>query len=418
MSARDVFPRPVLKAPSSVREPRKLSFGKNARQQKALLMGYYGVGNLGDEMMLVCLKKWLEQQGFQLTVLSESPAAVSQSSGLPAIENAPLLGEWAWRRSWLEGRAWGVLRALAASDVLIVGGGDLIRDQLGWRTFFFTMEKMMAAILLGKKVCLVNAGISRPSTRYGRIILKWALRRCERIIVRDAQSESVCRELGVTQQVSLAPDIALALPDLLVERKRAGMRIHHANPYVLVCLRHNPNTFHSYEMTALRVRTLARSLDNLIERHNVDVVFLPMHAVSPNGKGDASLHGQVARAMAHGERVRLRAWTPDLDEVCGWIRDARLVLAMRLHAAVLAYSFGRPCALMPYDRKVREFGDLMSVHHSIEAAALDDVAAVDQVLDSAWRDERRESDADEMRHMISSIWADLTLEPCAGANLR
>jgi polysaccharide pyruvyl transferase WcaK-like protein len=273
------------------------------------------------------------------------------------------------------------------------------------------MEKLIAAILLRKKVWLVNAGISRPSTHYGRIILKWALGKCERIIVRDAQSENVCRELGVTQQVSLAPDIALALPDLLAERKQATLRIRHANPYVLVCLRHNPNAFHSYEMTERRVRTLARSLDNLIERHNVDIVFLPMHATSPNGRGDASLHGQVARTMVHGDRVHLRAWTPDLDEVCGWIRDARLVLAMRLHAAVLAYSFGRPCALMPYDRKVREFGDLMSIHHSIEATALDDVAAVDQILDSAWRDERGESDVNQMRHMISSIWADLSLAP-------
>ena len=338
--ARDVFPRPECKTLPPVRESQKSSFTKDARKQKALLMGYYGVGNLGDEMMQVCLKEWLEQQGFQLTVLSENPAAVSKSSGLRAIENAPLLGEWSWRRSWPQGRAWGVLRALAASDVLVVGGGDLIRDQLGWRTFFFTMEKLIAAILLGKKVCLVNAGIGRPSTRYGRILLKWALRSCQRIIVRDAQSENVCRELGVTQPVSLAPDIALALPDLLAQQKRASMRIHHANPYVLVCLRHNPNTFHSYEMTELRVRTLARSLDHLIERHNVDIVFLPMHAASPNGKGDGLLHGQVARAMAHGERVRLRAWTPDLDEVCGWIRDARLVLAMRLHAAVLAYSLG------------------------------------------------------------------------------
>jgi len=43
---------------------------------RALLMGYYGVGNLGDEMMLFCLKPWLEQQGFELTVLSERPAEV------------------------------------------------------------------------------------------------------------------------------------------------------------------------------------------------------------------------------------------------------------------------------------------------------------------------------------------------------
>ena len=104
-------------------------------------MGYYGVGNLGDEMMLFCLKEWLERQGFALTVLSECPAEVSAIDGLPAIENCPLLGEWAWRTSWLRGGAGRVTRAIARSDVFIVGGGDLIRDDLGWRTFFYTMEK-------------------------------------------------------------------------------------------------------------------------------------------------------------------------------------------------------------------------------------------------------------------------------------
>ncbi len=115
-------------------------------------MGYYGVGNLGDEMMLVCLKQWLERQGFDLTVLSEQPAAVVKEHGLPAVENAPLLGEWAWRKSWFNGGARRVMRALASADVFVVGGGDLIRDDLGWRTFFFTMEKIVAAILMGKKV--------------------------------------------------------------------------------------------------------------------------------------------------------------------------------------------------------------------------------------------------------------------------
>jgi polysaccharide pyruvyl transferase CsaB len=413
VSARSAYARSMSKSHSTASEPRKLPFQKDPRRQKALLMGYYGVGNLGDEMMLVCLQEWLERQGFELTVLSERPATVSNSYGLPAVENAPLLGEWAWRRSWFQGGAWRVLRALAASDVLIVGGGDLIRDHLGWRTFFFTIEKLVAAILMGKKVCLVNSGIGQPSTRYGRIILKWVLQRCQRIIVRDARSENVCRELGVTEQVSLAPDIALALPEILVEQKPAPGQSRNINPYVLVCLRHNPNAFQTYELTEQRIRTLARSLDDLIERHNVDIVFLPMHATSPNGRGDALLHGQVARAMAHGERVHLRTWIPDLTEVCGWIRDARLVVAMRLHAAVLAYSFGRPCVLMPYDRKVREFGDLMSIRHSIEAAALDNIARVGEVLDSAWGDERSEADADQMRHLVFSIWADLTLAPCS-----
>jgi polysaccharide pyruvyl transferase CsaB len=400
--------RPVLESKSPACEPQVT--GRKLPKQRALLMGYYGVGNLGDEMMLVCLKQWLERQGFDLTVLSEKPARVVQTHGLPAVENSPLLGEWAWRSGWLKGGALRVVRALASSDVLIVGGGDLIRDDLGWRTFFFTMEKIVAAILMGKKVFLVNMGIGQLSTRYGRALLKWTLRRCQRIIVRDARSEQMCRELGVTEQVTLAPDIVLSLPDLLGHQRLTNVGSPHKSPYMLVCLRHNPETFHGYEMTEARIRTLAHSLDALIERHNVDVVFLPLHAATPNGRGDASLHGRVAKAMVHAERIQLRPWTADLNEVCSWISDAQLVLAMRLHAAVLAHSYGRPCVLMPYDRKVQEFGELMAIRHSIEAATLDEVAAMDDVFESAWREPQPEHGRHHWQHTISSMWADLTLE--------
>jgi polysaccharide pyruvyl transferase CsaB len=383
---------------------------KGLPRQKALLLGYYGVGNLGDEMMLVCLKEWLERQGFDLTILSEKPATVTQTHGLPAIENFPLLGEWAWRSAWLRGGAWRVMRALAGTDVLIVGGGDLIRDDLGWRTFLFTLEKMIAAILMGKRVYLVNTGIGQLSTRYGRCLLKWALRRCQRIIVRDARSEKMCRELGVTEQVTLAPDIVLSLPDLLGDQKVTNVANPSKNPYVLVCLRHNPETFHSYEMSEARIRTLAQSLDALIEQHDVDVVFLPLHATLPNGRGDATLHGRVAKAMVHAERIQLRPWTADLNEVCSWISNAKLVMAMRLHAAVLAHTYRRLCVLMPYDRKVREFGELMAIRHSIEATALDDVATVNGVLESAWAEPQQDHESEHWQHTISSIWAELTLE--------
>ena len=409
-STQNAFAQPRFELEPTAEQREELHFKKDASRQKALLMGYYGVGNLGDEMMLVCLRDWLERQGFALTILSERPAGVSMSHGLPAVENVPLLGEWAWRKSWLKGGAWRVIRALASTDVLVVGGGDLIRDDLGWRIFFFTMEKLIAAILMGKKIYLVNTGIGQLSTRYGRVLLKWALKRCSRIIVRDARSEKVCRELGITEEVSLAPDIALALPDLLKAREADPAENQgKKKPYVLVCLRHTPQTFRSYEMTDRRIDTLAQCLDDLIERHNVEVVFLPLHATLANGRGDALLHSRVAKAMVHGDRVQLRSWTADLNEVCAWVRDAQIVLAMRLHAAVLAQAYGRPCVLMPYDRKVREFGDLMAIRHSIEAATLDNVDLVKGVLESARSDSEREADADGMRRTVASIWADLSL---------
>src|SRR5262252_3888065 len=163
---------------------------------KAVLMGYYGAHNLGDEMMLRCLRQWLEAQGVAVSVLSENPQQVEDEHGLPAIRNWPLLGEWSWRGAWLKGGALEVLRAIANHDALIVGGGDLVRDDLGWRGFFFPMEKVFAALLQRKKVYFVNVGLGRPQTRYARRLLRWALPRAEQVIVRDQRSISVCRECG------------------------------------------------------------------------------------------------------------------------------------------------------------------------------------------------------------------------------
>jgi polysaccharide pyruvyl transferase CsaB len=370
-------------------------------------MGYYGMGNLGDEMMLFCLKPWLKERGFDVTVLSERPEVVSKQHALPAVENSPLLGEWAWRTSWLKGGAWRVIRAILRSDSLIIGGGDLIRDDLGWRTFFYTMEKLIVALMLGKKVYVVNVGIGQPSTGYGRLVLRWVLARCHGIIVRDLQSEQICKQLGVSSAV-LAPDIVLSLPEILGKRPGASVNELPAEPCVTVCLRHNPNVFGRYSMNEPQIRTLARALDDLVEKRGVNVVFIPFQENPASGEGDSQLHQVVAQGMVHKDRVLVRPWTADFDEVCRWIRGARFVLSMRLHAAVLAQAYGRPSVLMPCDRKIREFGRLMNIRHVIEAISLDEVAKVSSVLESAWLEAQEKKDMS--RQSVASLWAGLRLD--------
>src|SRR5262249_37102687 len=131
----------LLPAGTARFRPRDHRGSTEGRRMKAVLMGYYGAHNLGDEMMLFCLRRWLEAQGVSVSVLSENPRQVEYEHGLPAIRNWPLLGEWSWRGAWLGGGALDVLRAIGRRDALIVGGGDLVRDDFGWRGFFFPMEK-------------------------------------------------------------------------------------------------------------------------------------------------------------------------------------------------------------------------------------------------------------------------------------
>lgn len=347
----------------------------------ALLVGYYGLQNLGDEMMLFCLRRQLEERGFRLTVLSEQPQEVEKLHHLPAVQNCPLLGQWAWRFAWFKGGAARVIRALAQNDALVLGGGDLIRDDLGWRTFSFTMEKVVLALLLGKKVYLLNVGLGVPRTWYGRLLLGWALPRCEEIVVRDPRSLAICREMSATK-ARFAPDIVLSLPEL-IDEKPTPSPANIGRPYVLVCLRADPNAFHFYDFNPDRVKKFAFILDALIEQHGVDVVFLPFQQLSGTGFDDNSMHRQVGEVMKNQARIEILPWTDDFRQICNRFRNARGVICMRLHAAVLAVAYGRPCILMPLDHKLQQFAAVMNLPYLIEVTTLDQSTSVYALIENA-----------------------------------
>lgn len=374
----------------------------------ALLMGYYGARNLGDEMMLLCLRRWLEQQGIEITVVSEYPDEVKRRHQLPVVQNWPLLGQWAWRSVWLRGGAVRLVRAVAGCDALIIGGGDLIREDCGWKQFLFPIEKILLAALLRKPVYLVNIGIGRPRTCYGRRILGWSLRYCRQIIVRDRRSLDICENLHAGGVTRLAPDIALSLPELLPEIVGSGQTDHRA-PYVLVCLRANPNLFRQYDLNEPKIQSLAAGLDYVVEQYGLDIVFLPFQGLEKAGLDDNRFHQRVAAAMRHASRTEIRPWTDDLREVCRWFQAAQGVLAMRLHAAVLAICFERPCILMPYDHKLREFGQLMGISDVICPETLESPAQLRNVLARALNGSPAAGTRRATSPECNSRWTDIVL---------
>ena len=351
---------------------------------QALLLGYYGARNVGDMMMGVCLLPWLRAQGVDVTVVSENPTDTESFFQAPTVHNTPLLGQWSIGSAWARGRARALLGAIARTDVLVVGGGELIRDDIGWKVFSYTIEKLVAAMLLGKPVVLVNVGIVEPRTRWGRTILRLVLPRCARIIVRDARSLRVCRELGAGAVTEFRPEIALTLP--LVDADVHASRPDTAD-LIVVSLRKRPNDFGTYPFGAAEVTGLARALDREIERTNARVVFVPFQ--DDPESGDNQMHARVMAAMARRDRAELRRWTGSIEELALLFRRARCVVAMRLHAAVLAVSQLRPVVVLPYDRKVREFSDLADIGDRVERAqATDDVyiaACIAHAQDAALR---------------------------------
>jgi polysaccharide pyruvyl transferase CsaB len=332
-----------------------------------LLAGFYGVRNLGDELMLRCLVRWMDPVHPLVTVLSERPEEAARTSALPALLNVPLLGQWAWYDAWGRGGAIRLLRQLRRFDGFVAGGGDVLRDDRGWRHLSFATEKYFVAKAFGTPWYVLNAGIGPPTTGYGGRVLRYVLERARQVVVRDRRAYDVALAARGTAETYFAGDIVLALPRLFPNECRPGATPAAAAPYVLVCLRGHPDTFGRFAMPEPRLQQLAAALDALAAGGR-RIAFLPFQ--QHDTEDDDTLHRAVAARMRQRDAIDFLPWTVDVGRVATLFREAALVVAMRLHAAVLAEAFGAPTAILAYDRKLTEFARQRGIT-IVDAADLD-----------------------------------------------
>jgi polysaccharide pyruvyl transferase CsaB len=349
----------------------------DACPKKAALLGYYGMGNLGDELMLMCVTAWLARHGVDAVPIASNAEKVRGLHGTPAIQNYPLLGQFSWVEALVRGKAFQTLKAILRADIVVAGGGDVFRDALGWRAFSYQIEKLVFAVFCGKPVFLLNIGISRPVTFYGRKLLSWLLRRCRYIVVREQRSLELCRALGAADHVALLPDIVLNLPDFFPSAKGTT----HPENTILVALHGKPNVYGQYLLTDARLWALAGVLDSMIEDHDVSICFFPFQLFEAGG--DLQIHQQLQSRMRHSERTMLLDWTIDSAEIARRFSSCRLVLAMRLHAAVLSVAFEQRCVVLPYDEKVSAFAREVNIRFTLTASMLDVPSQTRAVLEQA-----------------------------------
>ena len=309
--------------------------------------------NLGDELMLRCLVRWMDPVHPLVTVLSERPEECERTSMLPALRNVPLLGQWAWYDAWGRGAAFRLLRQIRDFDGLVGGGGDVLRDDRGWRHLSFATEKYFVAKAFGTPWYVLNAGIGPPTTGYGRRILRYVLERARQVVVRDRRGYDVALAARGPEDTYFAGDIVLSLPRLFPDECRARLDAPARGPsYVLVCLRGNPDAFGRFAMPEPRLRELASALDALAARGH-RIAFLPFQ--QHDTEDDDTLHRAIAARMCQRDAIDFVPWTVDVSRIATIFREASLVVAMRLHAAVLAEAFAVPTAILAYDRKLLEF---------------------------------------------------------------
>ena len=295
-----------------------ISAQSRAGSRPVLLCGYYGEHNLGDDALLESLLSQLPA-GVTPLVTAHDETQVQARFGVATVPRRRLKA---------------VLAALGTCRGLVLGGGSLLQDSTSFKSLLYYAALISAARLQGKPVLLWAQGLGPLRRRRSRLLVRSLLPAATAISWRDPESAALAARLG--RRSAWGADAVWALP----RQAWSG-----AGGAIVVCWRPTPL------LPGEAWRPYLQALEQLAERHNREVIWLPFHL-----EQDRGLLAQLRADGLIGEGLwrrshELEALLP--SEATAMFRGAGLVLAMRLHALILAGLAGAPLAALSYDPKVR-----------------------------------------------------------------
>jgi len=284
---------------------------------RAVLCGYYGMGNGGDEALLASLLQMLPASVTPV-VLSGNPTQTAQRYG---VETVP-------RKSF-----GAVLAALRSAQLFIWGGGSLMQDASSAMNPVYYGGLMGLAQRLGLKTIAWAQGIGPLNRRTSRWITYRAIKGCQAVSVRDGRSAQMLADWQVG--CWLAPDPVWALAPSPVP----GLSDLPA-PRVAVALRPHPN------LTPERINTLAIALRDFQQATQTCIVLVPFQPVK-----DGEIAAQITPYL-RGPHQILKISDP--RQLKGVFRGIEMTLGMRFHALVMSAAEGCRSFAISYDPKVSQ----------------------------------------------------------------
>ncbi|HLO48917.1 MAG TPA: polysaccharide pyruvyl transferase CsaB [Kamptonema sp.] len=286
-------------------------------KMRAVLCGYYGKGNGGDEALLASLLQMLPDYVTPI-VLSGNPVQTNQEYGVEACDRM---------------NAFQVLQTLRTSDALIWGGGSLIQDTTSLASPFYYGGLMGIAQQLGLKTVAWAQGIGPIKRQIARHLAKRWFSGCNAVSVRDKGSAALLVDWQIP--FTLAPDPVWALDALPV----AGLWDLPA-PRVAVNLRSHSS------LTPTRLATLTQALVDFQKATRTFILLLPFQSSQ-----DLPLAQFLHNALPNDSKI-LTLTNP--KELKGVFQGVEMVIGMRYHSLIMALAESCRCFALSYDPKVTQ----------------------------------------------------------------
>lgn len=267
----------------------------------------------------------LGSAGHEVAVLSGAPEETFRLYGFTAI---PRMDPSA------------VNQAIGQCDALIFPGGSIFQDVTSLKSVGYYGQLVKRAKSAGKQVFLVGQGVGPLTSFFGKRWASAAFDAADAIVVRDTESAGVLRELGVKTPIRVGADSAFLLPRPPENADQSSFQVGTMQTVGISARPMGKNTKVVAQMFA--------DLTRLLFQANYMPVLIEM---------DREVDGPLIQMISKLQGGKV----PDLRKVQTPMqlqqRLARMesVIAMRLHAGILATTVGVPAFMVSYDPKVSSF---------------------------------------------------------------
>jgi polysaccharide pyruvyl transferase WcaK-like protein len=315
---------------------------RNGDRTAVLLSGYYGCGNLGDDLLLTVAVEELRTLLPDARFLLRDHGADLPKLGpdvVPTGIDGILDDQTRSQLYRLVSFTWHAVGLLRQCRWLIFGGGTVYHDNRGLASMALQWLLCHLARVLGVRVAALGVGVGDLQTATGRWLLRGIIARCELFLVRD---NAALKQCGGTK-ARLTEDLVFAWQSLPPD---SGSRPPPGNPASI-----------GLTVSPLADKKTVAALADAVrlwqeQGHRVVFfVFQKSGTIADDTKVFAEISRKLAIAPASVETRHPDANAPAIIEA---FADIDIVCGMRFHGLVLAAMLERPFVGIVHDNKISE----------------------------------------------------------------
>lgn len=305
-----------------------------------------------------------------------------------------------------------------SADVVVSKGGNFILDTGGRvPTFLLPMHPLVVASILGVPTVVYAQSVGPFRRRWLLPLVRYGLRRMDLLLIREPDSLKLLPSGLDPARVKLTCDEAFLLdpaPDLpphlakLAEGRTIGA--------TALQWRFPGNEANAEESRGAYYDAMARTMDAIVEKEDVNVVFIP-HQAQWARENDIDAINEIVKRAKHAGRMRIAPEDTTPAQAIALIQRCQAFVGTRLHSVIFSIAAGTPALAIGYLPKSKGtmemlgLGDWVLSIDTLESDVL--VSRVHDVLADPARSKAKVMAAREKARALARQNVELTSELAA-----